>query len=397
MCAKNSWLRCVVVTGRKQMSDLTLADVIKRYVDVRGNTLRPKSLETLRIALEVWLRFLQQSHSLDTIGQLDRLHLEDWLRSLARRQPPLKNSTRRLYILRVRRFLEDVSEWGWIHSSKADLLKRSDLPPCNRQLPKPLSAELDATLQSALQTQKDLWAQGLLLARWTGLRTGELARLERRCLIRGPGERDSIRVPLGKLHNERLIPVDGQTVELIESIRAQTQDRPATVDPDSGRLVELLICAKDGSRLSVDSFRHRLNRLARALGIAERVHPHRLRHTYATELLRFGVSLPGVMKLLGHRSPEMTLRYIEVNQDDLRLSYTEAIRKSRERYPHLAPVIDEKTTDGGYDDVDRLLGDVIATIQGIRFDNDDLAKRKKLQRLVEGLRRIQVKARDLVP
>ena len=57
------------------------------------------------------------------------------------------------------------------------------------------------------------------------------------------------------------------------------------------------------------------------------------RHTYATEMLRAGVSFLAVMKLLGHTSPEMTMRYLDVALTDLQREFELARAKPR----HLAP------------------------------------------------------------
>ena len=46
--------------------------------------------------------------------------------------------------------------------------------------------------------------------------------------------------------------------------------------------------------------------------------PRNSRHAYATEMLNAGVTFPGIMKLLGHSTPEMTMAYIEITQPDLR-------------------------------------------------------------------------------
>jgi hypothetical protein len=51
------------------------------------------------------------------------------------------------------------------------------------------------------------------------------------------------------------------------------------------------------------------------------VKPHQLRHTFATEMIRLGVSLPAVMQLLGHKDIRMTLRYVEVTQRDLQREF----------------------------------------------------------------------------
>ena len=70
-----------------------------------------------------------------------------------------------------------------------------------------------------------------------------------------------------------------------------------------------------------------------AVGITVRIVPHQFRHTYATEMLRAGVTLAAVMKLLGHKSPHMTLHYLEITQSDLQREYHLARAHPR----HLVP------------------------------------------------------------
>ncbi|MEI8120494.1 MAG: site-specific integrase [bacterium] len=61
----------------------------------------------------------------------------------------------------------------------------------------------------------------------------------------------------------------------------------------------------------------------------EQIHCHRLRHTFATEMARAGMPVPALMKLLGHRTPKMTMRYVEVAQVDVRKAYDEAVVQLR--------------------------------------------------------------------
>ena len=157
------------------MNSLNLSDAVQRYIDIRAHTLRPKTVRGYRETLTVWLRFLGKHHPrVKTVGQLKRSTMEDWLRDLATRPSPLKNSTRRLSIARCRRFLQDISEWGWTQATIEDLLRATDLPPRDRHLPKPISPQTDVLLQQALEAQEDIRAKALLLARWTGMRTGEV-------------------------------------------------------------------------------------------------------------------------------------------------------------------------------------------------------------------------------
>ena len=57
------------------------------------------------------------------------------------------------------------------------------------------------------------------------------------------------------------------------------------------------------------------------------------RHTYGTEMLRAGVSFAAVMKLLGHKSPHMTMQYLEVTQQDLQREF----QLARSHPRHIAP------------------------------------------------------------
>src|SRR5207237_8446023 len=68
-------------------------------------------------------------------------------------------------------------------------------------------------------------------------------------------------------------------------------------------------------------------------GLPTRIVPHQFRHSYATEMLRAGVSFLAVMKLLGHTSPEMTMKYLDVALTDLQREFQLARAKPR----HLAP------------------------------------------------------------
>jgi integrase len=66
--------------------------------------------------------------------------------------------------------------------------------------------------------------------------------------------------------------------------------------------------------MSIRGLRAALREVVAAVGIPTRIVPHQFRHTYGKEMLRAGVSFAAVMKLLRHKSPHMTLEYIEITQ-----------------------------------------------------------------------------------
>ena len=378
--------------GTTSRADTPFDGVLERYLEIRAAALRPATLSHYRVAVRSLTDLLAARYpEMDSFGQVRRSpHIEDWLRMLAEARPPYTRDTRRETIRNVWRFFDDIAEWGW-PSPSADVILRNDFPPPEHHLPRPLAPEVDQRLMAALREDGDSVSLGLRLARRTGLRIGELQRLELDCVIEDPRSHSSLRVPLGKLRSERVIPIDPDTAELVRTIRAMRGDRPATVDPETGRPIELLFVRPGGDMLGRHLFARKLRQVAEAAGITENVHPHRLRHTYATDLLRNGVSLVGVMKLLGHKTLKMTLRYVEVTNEDLGREYLSAMENARHRYAGLKDVRHAETDAHGdpLEAIKGLFDDLVARLQKFRFDLSDSARRTRLQRFVERLRRAQ--------
>jgi site-specific recombinase XerD len=193
-------------------------------------------------------------------------------------------------------------------------------------LPRPLTPEQDQLIQQELLRRNDLFSNVLLLLRHTGMRIGECVDLSVDCLrTLGPNQW-AIHVPLGKLKTERWVPVDSMVCQLVERIRSL---RPLDA-PTAGRL---LLARPRGRTVLVRRVRAALQDVVAATGITTRIVPHQFRHTYGTEMLRAGVGFAGVMKLLGHKSPHMTMQYLEITQQDLQREFHLAMVHPR----HLAP------------------------------------------------------------
>ena len=366
---------------------------LDRFVQELSATRRPCTIDHYRLNLLRFLRFLRSRRSeIRSWASLRRdPHIEKWLLSLAQRTPPYARNSRRLIISVVRVFLDHLAEAGGPDAPAKGLISSHDMPPPDRYLPRPLAADADRALREGLRAQGSLQARALLLARSTGLRIGELRRLDLECLTEAVDGRCSLRVPLGKLHAERIVPVDDETARLVETIRNQRGQTPSWRDPETGQSVDLLLCKPNGKRLGDHRLRATLRAVARSVGIQERVHPHRLRHTYATELLRHGMSLPGIMKLLGHRSVTMTLRYLEVTHADLTQAYLSAIGRARDRYAELdvrPETFSAKAPPGGASSrITAAFDELIVRLQAAHLDEVNPGHKKGLQRFLERLRR----------
>ena len=130
-----------------------------------------------------------------------------------------------------------------------------------------------------------------------------------------------------------------------------------------------------------------LFRSAAGLEIDGKVTTHRLRHTYATTLMNAGVSLPVIMKLLGHRDYRMTLRYTNITLETVGREYRAALSQLETRYRLALTAAEPKRLEPG-----EALGDIIRWLQRRAADAE---QRKTSQALVKRLRRIRGELRDL--
>ena len=292
-------------------------------------------------------RFLARADpELASLAHLDRQrHIEPYLSEVAsalnhRTGRLIAASTAKSRIQNLGGFFDAMTEWGWAEAPARRLIFTRDAPRVPHPLPRYLPPDHDRALVRALEASPHrLEADALLLLRATGLRIGELLDLELDSVHEVPGHGAWLKVPLGKLLTERMVPLDDETLELIDRIVAHRSPGRPLRHPRTGQPVEFLL-TRYGRRVSGGSLRDELHRAAAAAGLGPVV-PHQLRHTYATALVNAGCSLQALMALLGHVSAEMSLRYGRLFDATVRENYERALALAKER---LGPVLPGPTT-----------------------------------------------------
>jgi integrase len=149
-----------------------------------------------------------------------------WFRWLCELHPPIGNHTREQRLLCLRRLLDDLAAQG--HPVRPGLILREDFPVRPQYLPRALSPEDDRLLQEALCREDNLYSYALLLMRLTGIRIGECIHLALNCVRHVGPEQWALHVPLGKMHTERLVPLDAEGLRVVNHIvelRAQFSAR----------------------------------------------------------------------------------------------------------------------------------------------------------------------------
>lgn len=301
------------------------------YLRRKSATCRPKTVSAIATRLAHFGRFLAEADpGLESLAQLDRCrHIEPYLASMttavstATGQPvTVADRARRVSALSC--FLAEITEWGWPDAPPRKLVFRSDIPRLPRPLPRYLPVDADRRLGQALAASPcRLAADALLLQRACGLRIGELLDLELDGVHEVPGQGCWLKVPLGKLETERMVPLDEETLALIDRITATRSPGRPIPHPRTGRPAQFLF-THHGKRLSQHALRAELGRAAQAAGLGH-ITPHQLRHTYATALVNAGVSLQALMALLGHVSAAMSLRYARLFDATVRTEYERAL------------------------------------------------------------------------
>jgi integrase/recombinase XerC len=254
-----------------------------------------------------------------------KLHPDDVRRFLAERHARDSAASLGRKLAALRSFFRYLVREGVL---AADPSAGIPAPRAPRRLPRPLAVDDCQVLMSPAASEETSWAElrDAALAELlygAGLRVGELVALDVRDVDLTRGE---VRV-MGKGGKERVVPLPGAARAALAAWLAPRR-RP-------GVLAEPLFTAlrarrgEASRRLDARDVRRRLARRALAAGLADRVHPHRLRHSYATHLLDMGADLRAIQELLGHASLSTTQKYTAVSAERLVAVYDRAHPRAR--------------------------------------------------------------------
>jgi integrase len=364
-----------------------LAPAFARAVESLSAALSPATTRNYNIAVRSFLVYLGTEYPAATrLEQLRRdPHILGWMARLRAQTPPLATTTSIVRLIALRAILNELA-WANKLADLARLIRREDIPRTPQSLPRPLTAEQDQLLQEELICRNDLGGNVFLLLRHTGMRIGECVDLSYDCLRSTAPNQWAIHVPLGKLKTERMVPVDAFVRDLVQRLRFFRSLDPLPAD---GRLL-----AWPGTRVSLLArLRDYLHLACYSVGLPTVIVPHQMRHTYGTEMLRAGVGFATVMKLLGHTSPRMTMRYVDVTLTDLQREFQLARSKPR----HLAP--QPKTSLAPLrTGLDGLIDSLLATqhvMEMFRRSLSNEASRSRLDRLSNRLTKILAESRKL--
>lgn len=289
---------------------MQLGHCVDHYLDHLRveRALSPHTLAAYGRDLSGFVQFAEAAQ----VQAANQLHLElirNWLMTLSEAGNSARSCARKLSA--VRGCLRFLQREGVISDDPSALVQR---PKQGRRLPRPLSVEqiLQLLAQPQGVTLVALRDRALLsLCYAAGLRVSELLRLR----LGDVDFQRGIVAAFGKGKKRRLVPLADVSLKHLEEYLLAL--RQARVVPSDGWVFP----SASGRPYSRQMFWKLVQRTARRAGLPEQVHPHRLRHSFATHLLRGGADLRSVQALLGHSDVATTEVYTLVSQDHLQRAH----------------------------------------------------------------------------
>jgi integrase/recombinase XerC len=222
--------------------------------------------------------------------------------------------------------------WGQAGVVPANPADGVRAPKTGRPLPKALSVDQAVALAAHTPDSDDpaLAARDHCLVELLygcGLRVGELVGLDVAPSVAAAGwvdEADASAMVLGKGGKRRSLPVGRAALQALAAWRVQ---RAAMAMPGEAAL----FVSRRGTRLSASQVRSRLKTLALQAGLPTHVHPHMLRHSFASHLLQSSGDLRAVQELLGHASIATTQVYTRLDFQHLAKVYDAAHPRARRK------------------------------------------------------------------
>ena len=264
-----------------------------------------------------YLDYLKEYRNINDINQIDSDDIRSYLTSLKRRN--LADATRARKLTAIKSFHRFLKREKYTQVNSSELI---DAPRQKKKLPVVLSIdEVERLIESIeINLPQDLRDRTMIeLAYSCGLRVSELINIQTNHLHLDMG---FINIT-GKGNKERIVPVSEIAIDLI---KAYLKDSRPTYSKKHNRT---LFLNKKGEKMTRQAFNLILQRHVQNAGIKKKIHPHMLRHSFASHLLENGTDLRFIQELLGHEDISTTEIYTHVNNQKLREIYLNAHPRSK--------------------------------------------------------------------
>ena len=290
------------------MKNSQLLSEFINYINVEKGLSKNTKLAYQR-DLSQYLAYLEENHKIVT-----RITHSDIMEFLLIKRRYLSPSSLARVITSIKMFHRFLVSDNYC---KNDPTQNLDSPHLGLRLPRVLTfAEVEALLNAPnLTTPQGIRDRAMLeLLYATGMRVSEIINLK----LEGVNLQLGYLRCIGKRGKERIVPVGTKAIEFIQLYLKKVRYSHKLNSKRSLREPEVLFLNPSGRRFSRIGFWKMVKRYAVLSGIAKRITPHILRHSFATHLLERGADLRSIQEMLGHENISSTQIYTHLSRERLK-------------------------------------------------------------------------------
>ena len=292
--------------------DYWISLYVQTHCVARG--LRPLTLHAYQVTLDGFREFVRwrlEDRSPDQLSPRDVLGYVEYLR----KERDNGESAVNRHVTVLRNFYRAIVAMGYLEMRDNPMANFPKIKAQRRKLPVSLSEDQVRRLLEQPRTDTVLGLRDramMTLLYGTGIRASECAGLREQDIDWG----EQTIFVVGKGGHERTIPLNEEVVHVLKQYRQARGSLPG---------LDAFFRSRESGAMSRNAIYERVRTSGRRARIEQRVSPHRLRHTFATHLVKAGVGLVTLRDLLGHRQITSTQIYIHLTAQDL--------RRAAERHP----------------------------------------------------------------
>lgn len=264
--------------------------------------LSDNSLSSYKLDLDKYTKYLK-ANSIDSIDKVSYELLSDYFAQLF--DLGLESSSISRYLSAIRGLHSFLFNEKMISENISDII---ELPKQTRKLPDVLSYEEIKLLLATIDTRKPAGIRDKAIVEVLyacGLRVSELINLKQRDVI---AEMEIVRV-FGKGSKERYVPIGSSALANIDTYKKEARIH-FLKSMETG---DILFLNQRGKPLTRAYIWKMLKETAAIAGIKKSIHPHTLRHSFATHLIEGGADLRAVQEMLGHSDISTTQIYTHID------------------------------------------------------------------------------------
>lgn len=311
--------------------------------------LSPKTVEAYESDLTKYTNWLREARKINDVSKITQLDIEEYVRAMSSQAMSSQAmAAQRLGPRTIARRIASIHEWNKFMLSNAQIASDPSVevkaPKQSEHLPDVLSiSEVERVIDAAggfgstdAVSLRDralvefLYATGARVSEAVGLKFEDIDLAESVVRLSGKGQKQRL-VPIGKCAVSALRDYLDKARPILES-RAQKSQAAAKSQVNSSSKSansHIIFLNKRGKSLSRQSAWEAISHAGKMAKIGKELHPHTLRHSFATHLISGGADVRTVQELLGHASVTTTQIYTHISPDALMEAYVMSHPRAR--------------------------------------------------------------------